>query len=213
MKHDNKNNSENHEPQPQEEKNERHDMHEELHDIRKELHGMKEQFEQLQKEKAEIFAQLQRVSADYINYQKRIAKQISDTTTYEKEMIIKSLLPALDNFEHALSKAPAAEAVTKGMQIVYDQILDILKLQGVEQIRSLGQEFDPAIHSAITYRSEPDKPENIVLDEAARGYKLNGRVIRPARVVVNKIAAPQAQTPAAEKPQPESPPDEKETTE
>jgi molecular chaperone GrpE len=196
MKHKNKNNEHNEQPQDE--------MHADIHDIQKELHGMKEQFEQLQKEKADIFSQLQRVSADYINYQKRIAKQIADTTAYEKESIIKSLLPALDNFEHALAKTPSqetADAMMKGMQMVYDQILDILKLHGVEQIKSLGQQFDPEIHSAITQVSDPTKPENIVLNEITRGYKLNGRVIRPARVVVNKLAAA-AQTPPEQQEEP-----------
>jgi molecular chaperone GrpE len=213
MKHKH-NNNEHNERSAQDVQREQHDLHAELHDIQKELHSLKDEFEQLQKEKADIFAQLQRVSADYVNYQKRIAKQISDTTAYEKEIMIKSLLPALDSFEHALAKMPTqetADALMKGMQIVYDQILDILKLQGVEQIKSLGEEFDPSLHSALTQRSEPDKPENIILEEIARGYKLNGRVIRPARVVVNKLTASQTAPPQAE-PQPETPPAEDETT-
>jgi molecular chaperone GrpE len=208
MKHKDKDNNANREPRDVQ--GEHHDMHAELHNIQNELHTLKEEFEQLQKEKADIFAQLQRVSADYINYQKRIAKQIADTTAYEKESVIKSLLPALDNFEHALAKAPSAEstdAVIKGMQIVYDQILDILKLHGIEQIKSLGKQFDPEIHSAVTQASDPDKPENAVVNELARGYRINGRVIRPAKVVVNKLAIP----PAQESPQPE-PTDEDETT-
>jgi molecular chaperone GrpE len=207
MKHKNNKNENN---------NEQHDVHADLHEIQKELHGLKEQFESLQKEKADIFAQLQRVSADYMNYQKRNAKQIADTTAYEKESIIKSLLPALDNFEHALAKAPTAEtadALMKGMQMVYQQVVDILKLHGVEQIKALGQQFDPEIHLAVTQANDPAKPENIVLHEIARGYKISSRVIRPAKVVVNKLAAPaqpasQAQTP----PQPQEPATNDETT-
>lgn len=191
MKHKNKNPD--NEPQQQDTDAQQHNMHAELHDIQKELHGMKQEFEQLQKEKAELFSQLQRVSADYINYQKRISKQIADTTAYEKESIIKSLFPALDNFEHAMAKAGQLDkegAMIKGLQIVYDQLLDILKLHGVEQIKAIGQQFDPEIHSAVTMISDPTQPDNIVLNEGARGYKLGGRVIRPAKVVVNKIAAP-----------------------
>jgi molecular chaperone GrpE len=200
MKHKNNDSSEKHEPQ-HDIKGEHHDLHAELHDIQKELHGMKEQFEQLQKEKADIFSQLQRVSADYINYQKRISKQIADTTAYEKESIIKSLLPALDNFEHALAKAGEFDpngAMTKGIQMVYDQIVDILKLHGIEQIKALGRQFDPEIPSAVTMISDPNQPDNIVLNESARGYKIGGRVIRPAKVVVNRISAPQPRPEQAE---------------
>ena len=69
------------------------------------IDGLYHTIEELQKEKDELFAQLQRVSADYANFQKRVPRQISDSINYEKEKIIKSLLPALDNFEHTLQNA------------------------------------------------------------------------------------------------------------
>jgi molecular chaperone GrpE len=194
MKHKNKNDNEQKSSQ---------EIQKELQEIQKDMHGIKEQFEAVQKERADIFAQLQRVSADYMNYQKRSAKQIADTTAYEKDSIIKSLLPALDNFEHALAKTPIAEnanALTKGMKMVYDQIVDILKLHGVEQIKALGQPFDPEIHLAVTQTSDPAKPENIVIHEIARGYKISSRIIRPAKVVVNKFAAPASAQPREETP-------------
>jgi molecular chaperone GrpE len=147
------------------------------------------QIEQLQQEKAELFAKLQRVSADYANFQKRASKQIADTIAYEKERIIKTLLPALDNFEHTLASAASAETVdvlVKGIAIAYDQVLDILKSHDVEQIEALGEKFDPVLHQAMMQRYEPDEAEGIVLEEFQKGYKLNGRAIRPSRVVVNK---------------------------
>ena len=155
-----------------------------------ELEELREQIEGLQKEKDELFAKLQRVSADYANFQKRAPKQIADSVTYEKERIIKTLLPALDNFEHTLQNADSAEDVdvlVKGIQIIYDQMLDIFKSHGVEQIKALGETFDPAVHEAMTQRSEPKQDENIVLEEFQKGYKLNGRVIRPSKVIVNKL--------------------------
>ena len=155
-----------------------------------ELEELREQIEGLQKEKDELFAKLQRVSADYANFQKRAPKQIADSITYEKERIIKTLLPALDNFEHTLQNADSAEDVdvlVKGIQIIYDQMLDIFKSHGVEQIKALGETFDPAVHEAMTQRAEPDEDENIVLEEFQKGYKLNGRVIRPSKVIVNKL--------------------------
>jgi molecular chaperone GrpE len=144
----------------------------------------------LQKEKDELFGKLQRVSADYINFQKRTAKQTADTIAYEKEKIIKTLLPALDNFEHTLQNAHSAEntdVLVKGIRIIYDQILGILKSHGVEHIKALGEKFDPALHEVIMQRAEPEKEENVVLEEFQKGYKLNGRVIRPSRVIVNKL--------------------------
>jgi molecular chaperone GrpE len=133
--------------------------------------------------------QFQRVGADYINFQKRVPKQISDTITYEKELIIKSLLPALDNFEHTVQKAESAikADILKGIQMIYDQMLDILKSFGVEQIKALGEKFDPSLHEAMLQKAEPEKEDNLVLEEFQKGYRLNGRVIRPSRVIVNKL--------------------------
>jgi len=119
-----------------------------------------------------------------------VPKQISDTIGYEKERIIKTLLPALDNFEHTLQNAHSAEDVDvllKGIRIIYDQLLDILKSHNVEQIEALGEAFDPAMHQAMTQQSNPDKKENTVLEEFQKGYRLNGRVIRPSKVIVNKL--------------------------
>ena len=146
--------------------------------------------ESLRAEKDELFAKLQRVSADYANYQKRVPKQIADSIAYEKERIKKTLLPALDNFEHTLQNAHSAEDIDvllKGVRIIYDQMLDILKSHNVEQIEALGEKFDPAMHQAMTQQSDPEKEENTVLEEFQKGYKLNGRVIRPSKVIVNKL--------------------------
>ncbi len=166
----------------------------------KQAEQMQKQIEDLKKEKDEIFAKLQRVAADYDNFQKRSARQIADSVAYEKEKIIKSLLPALDNFEHALanSEGADADAILMGVRIVYDHILDALKAQGVEQIAAAGKNFDPAMHEAIVQQSDPGKEDGVVLGEVQKGYKLNGRVIRASRVVVNKVPAAEEQWPADE---------------
>ncbi len=138
--------------------------------------------------------QYQRVSADYENLQKRTAKQIADTISYEKEQIIKTILPALDNFEHSLQNAGSddtVEVLIKGIQIIYDQMLDIMKSHNVEQIKAIGELFDPALHEAVMQKTEPEQEENIVLEEFQKGYTLNGRVIRPSKVIVNKLTQEQ----------------------
>ncbi|MHC4203967.1 MAG: nucleotide exchange factor GrpE [Planctomycetota bacterium] len=133
-----------------------------------ELKEKPDTIESLRVEKDELFAKLQRVSADYANFQKRMPKQITDSIAYEKERVIKTLLPALDNFEHTLQNAHSAEDVdvlVKGIRIIYDQLLDILKSHNVEQIEALGERFDPAMHQAMTQQSDPGKEENTVLEE------------------------------------------------
>ena len=155
----------------------------------------KDQIQELLTEKQVLFEKLQRISADYINYQKRAPKQIADSVAYEKKAIIRSLLPSLDNFNHALAGADTAqgpealEGIIKGLQMVYDHMLDALKSHGVEQIDALGAEFEPAMHEAMQTRYEQDKPENIILEEFQKGYTLNGLMLRPSKVIVNKLPA------------------------
>jgi len=162
--------------------------------------------------------QYQRVSADYANFQKRVPKQIADTIGYEKERIIRTLLPVLDNFEHTLQNAHSAENVdvlVKGIQIVYDQLLETLRSHNVEQIEALGEKFDPAVHEAMTQRTDAEKEENIVLEEFQKGYKLNGRVIRPSKVIVNKLTAEQPEEESQKSPdlqEQEQTPEDYETT-
>jgi len=152
------------------------------------LEELRAAMKELEKEKDELFEKLQRVSADYVNFQKRSARQTTDMIGYEKERIIKTLLPVMDNFDHVLTNAGSAEDVAvlvKGIEIIYDQMVDILKSHGVEAIEALGGNFDPAVHQAMMRRSEPEEEENTVLEEFQKGYTLNGRVIRPSKVVVN----------------------------
>lgn len=156
-----------------------------------ELEKLHQLISDLQKEKDELFGQLQRVSADYANFQKRVPKQTADTIAYEKERIIKTLLPVLDNFEHTLQNTHSADnldTLIKGIQIIYDQMLDILKSHGVEQVKSLGETFDPALHQAMMQGSDPEEEDNVILEEFQTAYKLNDRVIRPGKVIVNKLS-------------------------
>jgi len=180
-----------------------------------EMEKLQQKIDELQKEKDELFGKLQRVAADYENFQKRAPKQIAEAIAYEKERIIKALLPALDNLEHTLTNAQSAEDVdvfVKGIRIIHDQMLDTLRTHGVEQIKAVGEKFDPALHEAMTQKAEPDKEDNIVLEEFQAGYKLNGRVIRPSRVIVNKTLSEQQAARQEEKTDLQQSTDEYETT-
>lgn len=161
--------------------------------LEKELEQLNEKLKTLEEEKQKTFEQLQRVSADYANFQKRAPKQIADSIAYEKKAFLRSLLPSLDNFEHAFAGGTAAhseEALQKiidGIHLVYDHMVDALKAHGVEKIDALGKPFDPELHEAMMQRAEEDKQNNIVLEVFQPGYLLNGQVLRPAKVIVNKL--------------------------
>lgn len=162
--------------------------------LRKGIEALQEELETVQKERDDLLGKLQRVSADYTNYQKRIPKQVSDSVAYEKESIIRTLLPTLDNFEHTLQKSHSAETVDivlEGVRIIYDQMTAALKTHGVEPIHAQDEMFDPAQHEAMMRREEPEKEDGVVLEEFQKGYRLNDRVIRPCKVVVNRLQTPQ----------------------
>ena len=159
-------------------------------DVAKAYEQLQVDFDALQAEKLELFEKLQRVSADYANFQKRVPKQVSDSVGYEKERLLKSLLPVLDNFELTINSDQSGDidAVMKGIKIVYDQMLDTFKGHGVEQILTESQTFNPSQHEAMMQRTEEDKENNLILEEFQKGYILNGRVLRPSKVIVNKSA-------------------------
>ncbi len=168
------------------------------HAAEKELQELAAKAETLQKEKDELFAKLQRLSADYLNFQKRVPKQIEEAVIYEKEKMVKMLLPSLDNFERTLNnieKVDNIKSLSAGIKIVYDQMLEILKTHGAEQISEIGEKFDPSLHEAVVQQNEETKEDNIVLEEFQKGYRMSGRTIRPSKVAVNKLLP---KTPAQE---------------
>jgi molecular chaperone GrpE len=198
-------------------KNKNHGMEEEVAALKKERDELVKQLETrtkerdelhqmltaAQKERDETFGKLQRVSADYANYQKRVPKQIADDVAYEKERLIRALLPILDNFERTIEQSRTAEsvqAVIQGVQVVHDHLIDLLKSLNIEQIAPLGEKFDPAQQEAVMYREDAGKEDLTVLEVLQKGYRLDRRVLRPARVCVNKIMPKPAQEqPAGEK--------------
>ena len=159
----------------------------------KQMHELEQHIEQLSAEKQDLLDKLQRLSADYANYQKRVPRQIADSVAYEKKTLVRSLLPSLDNFDHAFigySAAPtdeAAQKIIKGVRLLFDHMLDALKTIGMEKVSSVGRAFDPARHEAMMQRSEPDKANGIVLEEYLPCYLLGGDLLRPAKVIVNKL--------------------------
>jgi len=174
--------------------------------LEQKVEELEKQLKDITAEKQAVFEQLQRVSADYANYQKRAPKQIADSVVYEQKAILRSLLPSVDNFEHALSHAPntqskeAMDNIINGIQLVFDHMLDALKTQGVQRIDALGQPFDPNLHEAMMQRSEPDKEDGSVLEVYQAGYMMGDQVLRPSKVIVNKI---EQQNPAPPQQEPE----------
>jgi molecular chaperone GrpE len=128
-----------------------------------------------------------RAAAEFDNARKRAAREREEYTRYVNESLLRELLPVLDNFDRALQAArgePAAAAVTAGVELTQREFLRVLEKFGVTPFPSVGQPFDPERHEAIARVPAQGRPEGTVVDETARGYLLNGRVLRPAMVTV-----------------------------
>lgn len=144
----------------------------------------------LEEEKAK-YAELNdkhlRLQAEFDNFRKRTAKEKLDLTATASENVIKDILPVLDDFERALQNMEknGNEADAQGVTLIFNKLKDTLKKKGLEEIEAMEAEFNTDEHEALTMIPAPDEDKKgKVLDVIQKGYKLNGKVIRFARVVV-----------------------------
>ena len=130
-----------------------------------------------------------RLQADFDNFRRRSRLDQEASEKYRAQKLITDLLPALDNFERAMNVEVDNEqtkSLLQGMDMIYRSLLEALKKEGVEQIESVGKEFDPHQHHAVMQGEDENVGSNIVTDEFQKGYLLKDRVIRPAMVKVNQ---------------------------
>ena len=144
----------------------------------------------LEEEKAK-FAELNdkflRLFSEFDNFRKRTAKEKLDLTVTASESVIKDILPVLDDFERAIQNMEknGNEADLQGVTLIFNKLKDTLKKKGLEEIEAMGVEFNTDEHEALTMIPAPEEDKKgKVLDVIQKGYKLNGKVIRFARVVV-----------------------------
>jgi molecular chaperone GrpE len=135
-------------------------------------------------ERDKYLALAQRTQADFENYRKRMARENAAAKDRGVAQVAKELLPALDHLEHALKAAVGHEDVVKGFALVHDEILNALARVGIEAFSPQGEPFDPNEHEAMAAHASEDAEPGTVIEVYQRGYRLNGQVLRPARVVV-----------------------------
>lgn len=133
-----------------------------------------------------------RISADLDNARKRFAKEREEMRKFGIEGLLKDLLPVIDNLERAVDHAESkgTDGLTDGVKMVLRQFNTTLKTKGAEPFDALGQPFDPQIHEAMTEMPTADYPAGHVASVFQRGWRLNGRLVRPAMVVVAKALDP-----------------------
>ncbi len=133
-----------------------------------------------------------RAVAELDNYRKRMARERTEWMQQANERLIRELLPVLDHFEAALAAATSAEqfeAFKTGVGLILAQLRQVLSAAGVQEIDARGQAFDPAQHEALAHQDSTEVPEGHVLQQVRKGYRLNGRLLRPASVVVARQPA------------------------
>lgn len=142
----------------------------------------------LQEERDDLLARLQRVSADYMNYQKRAQRERGESLSFARADLIKALLPALDDMERALEAARENhgedDVLFKGMQLVHDKTLQVLSQFGCTPIEACGMSFDPDKHAAMMQQPTDEHEPQTVIQELQRGYMFDGRTLRPSGVIV-----------------------------
>ena len=137
----------------------------------------------LQRERDEWLDTTRRLQADFENYRKRVVREQTALVERASEGLLEQLLPVLDNFELALqSIGPEQEQVRKGVELVYADLVGVLERNGLERIEAVGAPFDPNEHEAVM--QDDGEGEPVVGNVMRTGWKLKGRVLRPAMVKV-----------------------------
>lgn len=130
-----------------------------------------------------------RLRADFDNFRRRVQIDREASEKYRAQSLATNLLPAIDNFERAMQITPdsdQAKQLMQGVEMVYRNIIDALKQEGIEIIEAVGKEFDPHFHQAIMQGEDENYGPNIVIEEFQKGYVLKDRVLRPSMVKVNQ---------------------------
>jgi molecular chaperone GrpE len=154
----------------------------------------------LQAERDDLLNRLQRVSADYLNYQKRIQKEIRQSREFANEELLKALLPVLDDVQKAIEAVAAGrphdDPLLTGVRLIQEKALATLVPFGLAPIECLGKPFDPDRHSAVVQEPSGQHPPHTVVRELRKGYTVHGRTIRPAMVAVS-VKPEEAEPPKA----------------
>jgi molecular chaperone GrpE len=139
-----------------------------------------------QRERDEYLDLARRTQAAFENYRKRAAKDAAAAGERAKGGLVRELLPVVDNLERALASAQSGERhLAEGVRLVHAELIAVLERNGVEQFDPKGESFDPVVHEALSTRSEDGADPGVVLDVIEKGYKADGSVLRPARVIVS----------------------------
>jgi len=163
----------------------------EVGQLQKQLQDAMLQKAESERKAADYLNRLKRLQADMENIQKITKRQLETVTSQASERLLRKLLPSLDALRQAVKIANSNDSLPRdeiamGLKMLQEQLSHILETEGLEEIPAEGERLDPEVHEVVSYVETDEKPENTVLEEVRRGYKLNGKVIRPSLVVVSR---------------------------
>jgi len=148
--------------------------------------GLEDPVVRAERERDEYLDLARRSQADFENYRKRAAREAAAAGERAKSGLVRELLPIVDNLERALASAEDGEQhLAEGVRLVHSELIAVLERNGVKQFDPAGDRFDPTEHEALSMRAEDGAEPGVVLDVVEKGYRANGSVLRPARVVVS----------------------------
>lgn len=125
-----------------------------------------------------------RTLAEYDNYRKRTIKEKESIYPEAKAVVIEKFLPVMDNFQRAIDSAENKDGFYEGVVMLKKQMDEVLAALGVEEIKSIGEEFNPELHNAVMHIDDEEQGENVIVEEFQKGYKIGDRVVRHSMVKV-----------------------------
>ncbi|MFE6795835.1 nucleotide exchange factor GrpE [Paenibacillus chitinolyticus] len=146
------------------------------------------ELDELRKAAEESQQRLLRAQADFDNFRRRTRQEKEEFAKYASLKLIEQMLPVIDNFDRALVSSRETqdfEALTKGIEMVYRQLDQVMTQEGLTPIEAVGQSFNPEFHQAIMQVESDEHEEGIVVEEVQKGYMLKDKVIRPSMVKVS----------------------------
>ncbi len=159
--------------------------------LQRQLQEAMKQKAESEKKASEYLERLMRLQADTENIQKITKRQLETVTSQASERLLLKLLPSLDALRQAVkitnsNDSLPREEIAVGLKMLQEQLARALETEGLQEIQAEGESLDPELHEVVGYVETDEKPENTVLEEVRKGYKLNGKAIRTSLVVVSK---------------------------
>lgn len=150
------------------------------------IEDLKEQIEEKDQKIEDYFLQMQRLQADFENYKKRNEKDRIEYIKYANEGLILKIIEIYEDLERALESAEEGENLKSGVELIYKNLKDVLKKEGLVEIPAKGEKFDPFKHEALMTEKHDDYENNTVTEVLGKGYTLNDKIIKCAMVKVCK---------------------------